>query len=321
MSAPETVLRAWRVGARKVAKPDLGTMNEMFLVDTDNGRLVLRGHRHPDRAAVEFEHDVMQIVRSADVPAPEALATPTGDRIVGHDGRWWSLLRWIDGDQPARGSHTRSQAEAMGEMLARIHLTLRSVQPMSTQPAAVESTAATIRRGGEIISFIEALPNPGLDEDAALRWLQGQRDWLGTRGDEAAPPVADGQTVHGDYHDANVVFRADAVAGVLDWDSAGLGDPLKEVIRAMHLSFRLEPSRCRAFVTGYRSCGSASPQALDAAAARYAFHRDRSVWFFDELYRRGNERLRPLINRSPFTPFQASWDSMRGHLRPRPIDR
>lgn len=314
MSRAASILRAWGIRPRSVAKPDRGTMNEVFIVESDRGRLVLRGDRRPDRAAVEFEHDVMQMVRNAGVPAPEALATPQGARIVGSDGQWWSLLLWIDGDQPTRGSHTPAQAEAMGAMLARIHLALGSVAPISTELPEPEPTVATIHRAEEIISFIEAGPRSGPDERAALTWLRGQRDWLQARQDEQAPPLTDGQAVHGDYHDANVVFQADAVSGVLDWDNSDLGDPLREAIRAMHLSFGLAPITSRAFVSGYRSHRAATSRDLDAAAGRYAFHRDRSVWFFDELYRRGNERLRPLINRGPFTPFHESWNGMRGSL-------
>lgn len=35
--------------------------------------------------------------------------------------------------------------------------------------------------------------------------------------------------------------------------------------------------------------------------------RDRSVWLLEELYLTGNERLRPLLDRCPFVPFERSW--------------
>jgi aminoglycoside phosphotransferase (APT) family kinase protein len=110
------------------------------------------------------------------------------------------------------------------------------------------------------------------------------------------------------------VFRADAVVGVLDWERASGGSPPEEVIRAMHLSFLLEPGRSGAFLDGYRSDGTLTLAELDAAALSYGYRRDRSVWLMDELYRQGNERLRPLLNGGPFVPFEVSWAGLRDKL-------
>lgn len=309
----EVVLRHWRVIPRHATRPVLGTMNEVFLVDTDEARFVLRGHRRRDRAAVEFEHAAMEAARAGEVPAPKPLRTPGGDLVVAHEGRWWSLLTWMTGDQPERGSHTPEHADAMGAMLGRVHTALKSLAPPS-QPRSIEPTAETIRRAEELLSHIEGLPDAPADDAAAHRWLSAQRDWLRLHVDDRQPEPDRGQTIHGDYHDANLVFGGDAVSGVLDWDKADKGSPLEELIRAMHLSFGLDPERCRAFVAGYRAQRSVEADELDAAARRYGFHRDRSTWLFDELYRRGNERLRPLLNRRPFVPFELSWEAIREQL-------
>jgi Ser/Thr protein kinase RdoA (MazF antagonist) len=97
-----------------VARPGLGTMSDVWLVDCDRGRLVLRGHRAPDWESVEFEHSVMDVARAGGVPVPLALRIPTGELAVLEDGRWWSLLVWVDGHQPVRGSHSLAQARSMG---------------------------------------------------------------------------------------------------------------------------------------------------------------------------------------------------------------
>ena len=289
-------------------------MNEVFVVESDRGRLVLRGHRHTEVKAVEFEHQVMDTARSGDVPAPRAVKTSAGDRIAHWNGRWWSLLVWIDGEQPDRGSHTVEQAASMGQMLARIHIALERLQPLSADAPPVEDTSQTIRTLDELVSFVQRVPNRGEDEVAAIRWLTGQRTWLASCRTKPPSEPATRQMVHGDYHDQNLVFNGAGVVGVLDWEKAGTGDPLEEMVRAMHLSFRLEPARCSAFTSGYRALRAVSTADLDRAAGKYGYRRDRSVWFFDELYRQGNERLRPLINRGPFEPFATSWDAVRGHL-------
>ena len=310
----EDVLQHWQVIPRQVSRPDLGTMNEIYLVDTEDGRLVLRGHRRPDRAAVEFEHAAMDTARAAQVPAPKPLCSATGDVVVAHERRWWSLLTWMAGDQPARGTHTSEQANAMGAMLGRVHIALESLPSPLPPSRPAEPTAETIRRAGELLSHIEGLTDAGPDEAAAHRWLTSQRDWLRRHADDPEPNRGAQQTIHGDYHDANVVFEADAVSGVIDWDKADSGSPLEELLRAAHLSFSLEPQRCRAFVAGYRTVRTVEVDELDRAARRYAFHRDRSIWLLDELYRAGNERLRPLLNHRPFVPFEVSWESVRHQL-------
>jgi Ser/Thr protein kinase RdoA (MazF antagonist) len=313
-AAAEDALRHWQVTNSDVTRPKLGTMNDIFLVETETGKLVLRGHRKPDREAIEFEHVVMDAARAGGVPAPEPLRTPGGERVIEEHGRWWSLLVWMDGEQPSRGGHSVEQAASMGEMLAHIHAVLEPIPPLSADPPIAEASDATVRRAEELLSFVESLPESGEDEASAVRWLTAQLDWLREHIADIPPKLTRSQTIHGDYHDANVIFHANAVSGVLDWDKADSGRPFEELIRALHLSFRLEPERCHAFVEGYRSLGSVTADELDVAANSYGFWRDRSLWFFDELYRQGNERLRPLVNRDRFVPFEVSWEQVRSRL-------
>jgi Ser/Thr protein kinase RdoA (MazF antagonist) len=202
----------------------------------------------------------------------------------------------------------------MGQMLARIHVVLKPSRPLSAQAPAVEDTASSIRTADELLAFIVRLPARGDDETAAIRWLTGQRDWLASQPAELVFEPVPEQVIHGDYHDQNVVFNGPNVVGVFDWEKAALGDPVEELIRTLHLSFRLDPRRCNAFVKAYRSYRPVTNEELERAATNYAYRRDRSVWFFDELYRQGNERLRQLINRGPFVPFATSWDTVRRHL-------
>lgn len=71
-----------------------------------------------------------------------------------------------------------------------------------------------------------------------------------------------------DYHDANIVFAGEVVAGVLDRDKAGPGNPAEEVVRAIHLSCGLRVDVSSAFVRGCRGHRRMTEQDLDAAARR-----------------------------------------------------
>ncbi len=105
-----SVVRHWGISVRSLRRPAAGTMNEIFIVDTDKARFVLCGHRGQEKQMVDFEDDVMERVRDPGIPAPRSLRTRAGQRVVRQDGRWWSLLAWIDGEQPELGQHTLQQA-------------------------------------------------------------------------------------------------------------------------------------------------------------------------------------------------------------------
>lgn len=318
MGEPPTELRALRhwglvsdVTAERTAR---GTMNEVFIVGRGSPEFVLRGHRHTDPGRVELEHDVMGTARAAGVPAPRSVATQDGSRFVKIAGRYWSLLEWLPGEHADRSAFTPLQARSTGEMLAIIHSAFASLPHVPAEPRPNETTATTVDRIDGLIRRIEAIPVLQPKDDCAHGWLCAQRAWLANRVDENVAPCDDAQVTHGDYHDANLLYRGDEVAGVIDWDKAGTRSASEEVIRCVHLSFGLDVAMSTAFFDGYRSRRPLSDDQLDAAAARYGYERDRSVWLFDELYIQGNERVRPLVNERPFTPFEVSWSRVRARM-------
>jgi Ser/Thr protein kinase RdoA (MazF antagonist) len=123
----ETLLEPWALRPTAVTRPEVGTMSETLLVQTDTARVVLRGHRQPEPALVNFELDVMTAARDAGVPVPAVIRTTSGDRLVKTAGKWWSLQEWVDGAQPPRGHHTHEQARSIGAMLAKVHDALHDV--------------------------------------------------------------------------------------------------------------------------------------------------------------------------------------------------
>jgi homoserine kinase type II len=308
------VLREWDVLPVAVERPASGTMSDIFIVESVDDRFVLRGHRERNRIAVEFEHTAMATARASGIPTPNTVKTPADETSVFVSDRWWSLLTWIPGSQPPRGTHSAEQALAMGVELARVHEALQQVKPPDLLPTTDLTHEETLNRISDILRSIDAHPAPGADEDVARQWLNGQRDWLLSTDSQNPSPSPHMQVVHGDFHDANVLFEGDAVVGILDWERARRACPVEELIRATHLSFRLSAPHTAAFVSGYRRIRAVTASEIDAAAGRYGFARDRSVWLFDELYRGSNERLRPLINRSAFEPFSTVWERVRAEL-------
>ena len=71
---------------------------------------------------------------------------------------------------------------------------------------------------------------------AVLPVLRETASWLCAN----APQPPDGSVlVHGDYKVGNFVWRGNKIAAVLDWEGAGLGDPLEDVGYACHPLMRV----------------------------------------------------------------------------------
>lgn len=310
-----TALRQWGLADDVTVEPTArGTMNDVFIVGRGSPEFVLRGHRHTDPGRIEVEHDVMGAARAAGVPAPRSVATADGSRFVKIAGRYWSLLEWLPGEHADRSAFSPLQALSMGEMLAMIHSAFASLPQIPPEPRPKDTTATTVDRIDGLIRHIERMPILEPTDDCAHSWLRAQRSWLASRVDEHVAPCSDVQVIHGDYHDANLLYRGNEVVGVIDWDKAGSRSASEEAIRCVHFSFGLDIAMSTEFFDGYRSRRPLTNDQLDAAAARCAYERDRSIWMFEELYIHGNERVRPLISERPFTPFEVSWSRVRASM-------
>lgn len=103
--------------ATGVEYPTVGPMNEIAIVSTPAGKVVLRGHRRRNQRRVAFEHDLMAYAGAHGIPVPAAISTPEGELVAECDGRFYSLF------QHAAGL-TRDQLDddlvtAMGAALGR----------------------------------------------------------------------------------------------------------------------------------------------------------------------------------------------------------
>jgi hypothetical protein len=58
--------------------------------------------------------------------------------------------------------------------------------------------------------------------------------------DNAPARRADWVLVHGDYRVGNLVWRAGRIVAVLDWEGAGIGDPLEDLGYACHPIMRVQ---------------------------------------------------------------------------------
>ncbi|MFD4637663.1 aminoglycoside phosphotransferase family protein [Lentzea sp. NPDC058436] len=145
------------------------------------------------------------------VPEPLALGSP-GE----HYPYQWSVVRWLDGSMAA----VEEVAEDTPLRLASLIRALHSVDVTGWEwtrgrgrPDAVADDTAVRKCIGQIggSARLVALWEESL---AAPRWDQPGR-WL-----------------HADLHEGNLLFTGGELTGVIDWGSAGVGDPAADLMTA-----------------------------------------------------------------------------------------
>lgn len=314
-----SALERWRLGpVISMERAASGTMNETYLVRTDDRRVVLRRHRRPEREQVAFEHDVIAFARDHDIPAPAAVPSPEGELIIDQDGVFYSLFEYAVGDQVGKDELTPDHAWAMGRTLVQLHECLADYPvPEGTHLNRSPDLDAVASKISSLISRIEERPAPTEQDGWALEHLRSKAAWL-----NAAPtvdwlPVPDHavQLIHGDYQETNLFFVDHAVSAVIDWDKAEARWPVDEVIRTLDLAFRTDPVLCKPFVEGYRAVRPLPLDDLDHSANNWGFGRVHDHWLFEGVYLRGDDRLRVFLEPGPFIPFSDNWSRLRPALR------
>jgi Ser/Thr protein kinase RdoA (MazF antagonist) len=305
---PSQVLRAWGLAnPLSINVPGSGTMNETWLLKWADRQAVLRRHRRLDRPSIDFEHTVLAHVKDGGIPCPTVIPTRSGEQIVEHQGRFYSLSTWAPGTQVARGQIGPSQALCMGSTLARIHAVLVDVigGPDANDPPI--PLDATLERLDRLNQLAKQRP-----DQAGLSWvsdyLKDKERWL-----RSHPPVEPGvpsgtrQIIHGDYQDTNIFFQGSDVTCVIDWDKARREVPAREVVRALDYGLQMDPSLCRSFLRGYRSSRHLGSDELSAAAEWFAYHQAHNLWAIEKIVIERDERVARLTGVLPFRAFEVAW--------------
>jgi aminoglycoside phosphotransferase (APT) family kinase protein len=204
-----------------------GRSNVMFRVERGAGHWVLR---RPATVAVERadagmlrEARILQALAGSDVPHPGIVAVCADRSVLGCA---FYLMEHVEGWPPApvaaefdTGEGRRKIVLAVVDALARLHdfdWRRAGLADLGRPDGFHERQVA--RWIGQLRSY-EGREIPGTDMVA---------DWLR---DHAPASFAPG-LMHGDYHMMNMLMRPHgepAVAAILDWETATIGDPLLEL--------------------------------------------------------------------------------------------
>lgn len=124
------------------------------------------------------------------------------------------------------------------------------------------------------------------------------------------PPIRaswslDTGTVH---RTTNLFFADGKVSAIIDWDQAYTAPRAWGILRVLHYVGKLDPDFCRAFLAAYRQVLPLPQDELNAAAEVYGWLQAHNLWVYEELYLRGNARVRGFLEpHGRFVPFAESW--------------
>ncbi|MDA0823774.1 MAG: phosphotransferase [Proteobacteria bacterium] len=164
------------------------------------------------------EARLFQIARDANVPSPEVLRVLNPEDGLG-DG---FIMEWLDGETlgsrivkaPELDDIRPRLAGQCGRILARIHaidISTNKLTEMLNTVSPAENVEDTWARYRELDT-----PQPMIDYTA--RWLL---DHLPNN-----PRMC---LVHNDFRNGNLMIDASGIIGVLDWEIAHLGDPMRDL--------------------------------------------------------------------------------------------
>lgn len=173
-------------------------------------RLVVRLHgerdlaRNPQIAAHEFE--LLKILSDAGLPVP----TPV---CVGGAGEFYPapclVTEFIEGETDFSPADLDTCVEELATALARIH---------AMDPSSLRFLP---RKSPQQMRALESCSGlPAMEAGAAAR-LRAASPLPGSWGVD--------RLLHGDYWPGNVLWSDRKLVGIIDWEDAGLGDPLADV--------------------------------------------------------------------------------------------
>lgn len=218
-------MRRYSVGAINDIRelPEGSVYSPKVILETQRGTLLLkrraRGLDLP--ALVAFGHEVLLGCQLAGLCVPPLIATSDdANSMVQHNDHVYELFVFIKGDRFDAGNlqHTRQ----MGELLCETHQVMDTLRT-GFEPAR-ESDTIDLDRLSRLKPYADALPQ-GLVDRFTRIVRYGQ--------ELAQANASPSALVHGDWHPGNMIFRADTLVAVCDFDNTRVGSRDRERAQAL----------------------------------------------------------------------------------------
>ncbi|MCG5215478.1 phosphotransferase [Streptosporangium soli] len=278
-----------------------GLMNRNWKVITEHGTFVLKRIIDVPLPLARRNLSVLTALANDGVPACPPVTTTSGEPVVKVEERGYCLCPWVEGDHPRGYDLTLAQVGILGAMLGRIHRSLNRPQTdLPDKPASVRAPVpnpiTALEEADRFMKTVSSLDAPTAFDAQVTNYLERREvllekySHLQPKGDEPRGPFG---WTHGDFQHLNVIWREEAIAGVVDWDRIRVRPFGEEVARSATLLFGsdegdLDLDRVSAFVNGYRSVIPLSREDLEDAVHRLWWKRMCDYWQLEFHYDRGD---------------------------------
>lgn len=175
------------------------------------------------RPGLAAEAELMRVAAAAGVPEPEVLAVIDPQRHPVDTGLGLGfVMEWLEGETlgarivraPELDDVRSRLAYQIGRILARIH----QIDVAATGLDALLTTKSTEDYVNETWQRYQDLGTPQPMIDYTARWLL-----------DNLPPAVTPRLVHNDFRNGNIMVDHTGVVAVLDWETAHIGDPMRDL--------------------------------------------------------------------------------------------
>lgn len=276
-TAVRDALARWELGEVASVEPLAGgsSASPKFVVRAAHGVFVLkrRAPRVSDAERIGFSHALIAASAKAGVPVAAPVPSRSGAGFERVEGGSWELFPFIEGERWSRGVR---QAAAGGDALGRMHRAgldlLWHGHVVTTSYHANLTVLEALRLAPASILRVEPEADAGALRKACESLGQAYRE-ASAAVDEVGYASLDSQVVHGDFHPGNLLFRGDAVAGVVDFDAARIEPAVVDFANAI-MQFSAVRGRARKVA---RWPAALDEERFDAFARAYAAHGDPAL--------------------------------------------
>lgn len=300
-----------------------GIMNRNWRIETAAGAYALKLLCDVSAELARRNAQVLDGLAAAGLPVCAPLRTEGGDALLSVGSRDYLVSPW------ARGAHfegiklSPAEVETFGAVVAEIHNALSaqagsSLPVASTRPRAkVTGPETAIGKADRLLRHVITLEE-AIEFDDIARGLLEERKTLITKHRFNAPVAGEALGpfgwVHGDLQYRNILWAADSVSAVLDWDRIAVKPLGEEVARTAQVQFGgehgyLDLDRVASFVTGYRSLRLLPQADLADAVERLWWKRMSDYWVFEFHYDRADHGPDELLE--PSERLLAWWTERR----------
>lgn len=225
------------------------TTIEIERADGSLHRLVVRRGRRPDaqRHTLPFsaEFELLGYLDARGLPVARPRAFDDSARIL---PQAYVVLDYVEGATRFTTDDPVGMAVQMADVLAAIHDVDATSASLPTLPLQLDRMQEWV-----ITDLDRRPPDPSLREELIRNHLHAH--W--------PPSATDLRLLHGDYFPGNIVWEGDAIAAVIDWEAAAIGDPMADIATTrLDLRWAFGAEMAEAFTNRYLNITSRSTATL-----------------------------------------------------------